>query len=74
MVDPISKLALSPMIQGAHRQVDNDGRAHRQKAEAQEAVHQRDVGNVGHAIIYHQLVGNAGQDSDERDTDPVAER
>ena len=27
-----------------------------------------------YTIAYHQLVGNAGQNSDERDTDPVAER
>ena len=62
------------MIHRAYHQIDHDGRAHHHKADGQEAVHQRDVGYAGHANTYQHLVSDAGQDSDERDTDPVTER
>ncbi len=70
----IPKFVLSPLIQRAHHEVDHDGRAHRNEAEAQEGVHQREVGNVGHTVANQDLVGDAGQDSDERDAGPITER
>src|SRR5262245_59841872 len=73
-IDAIAKLARPPAIQRAHHQVDHDGRAHSQEAEVQEPVHQRDIRDAGQLLTHHELVGDGGQDADERDTEPIAER
>ena len=42
---------LSPLVQRAHHQVDHDGRAYGQEAEAQEPVHERDIRDAGHCSL-----------------------
>src|SRR5215510_2709796 len=73
-IDAISKRDLSLLVQRPHHQVDHDGCAHGQEAEAQEPVHERDIRDAGQLLTHHELVGDAGQNPDERDTEPIAER
>jgi len=71
-IDAISDLGFAMLIERADHQVDHDRGAHREEAEVHEAVRQCEVGDAGLNIARQHLIGNGGQDPDERDTDPIA--
>ena len=74
VIDAIYNCALTLLVQCPHHQVDHNGCTHGHKADKQESVYEREIRDAGHMITHDDLVSNAGQNPDERDIEPVAQR